>query len=529
MPRPRLSAPVVLLGAAALTAVLACGTDSGSSNDEAETPTERAGTVASALRSSAMKAKVPRDLLVAIAKVEEGLTVPAERHRLDVDNEVPAAGPLQLRRGKLDTLKRGAQLSGVTELELRTYADLALDAGALVLAELGAKTGATENDLASWSAAIAEMGGFADEPHREKYVHEVFATLARGGSFEARDGELVVLPPHDIPPSLTVDVSSKIRFLADAEYGPAEWIPTSCTQKCTEGRGNAKIEFVLVHDTEGSWTSSVATLQNDLDKSCHYIIDVDGRVAQFVTEGTTAWHAGNFSVNQRAVGIEHVGYSTKPYPEAQYVASAKLADYLTAKYSIPKDRAHIIGHDQVPNGNRIEATSPPCPDSPQECQSGDKYGGSSRHTDPGIWEWPTYMPRFGGTSKCNDVTDQWACSNDKTKAFRCENGKVDVALCEGTCDETTAATKCTLPLTAEPPSTTPTPDPAPTPATPGTSPPGTTESGGRRYTSSVAEASCSIGGVGRADPLSTSSSSAAHGVLVLGSLVLLRSRRPRRR
>ncbi len=417
---------------AALLAPLAVACSTGGS-DGGVTP-EPIGSLSSALSTSAAKANVPRDLLVAIAKVEDGLTLPAERPDIDVDNEVPAAGPLQLRRGKLDSLRRGAELAGVTELDLRMHGDLALSAGALVLAELGQKTQARTDDLASWRDAIEEMSGFADEAHREHYSHQVFATLARGGRFESRDGEIVVLPPRDLPPSLTLDVSHKIRALAQAQYAGAEWIPTSCNDKCTPGRGGFKVELIVIHDTEGGWNASVATLQNDPDKSVQYIVDVNGRVAQFVTEETTAWHAGNFNVNQRSVGIEHVGYAKKPFAEAEYAASAKLVDYLATKYSVPRNRSHIIGHDQIPNGAKIAQNAAPCSGSPKECQANTSYGGASHHTDPGVWEWPTFMARFNGEAKCNDAPAQATCSNDKTKSFHCESGKVIVETCEGTCE-----------------------------------------------------------------------------------------------
>jgi MYXO-CTERM domain-containing protein len=394
----------------------------------------KAGPLSSAFAKSAARADVPRDLLVAIAKVEDGLWMPAHREGLDIDNDVPVAGPLQLRRGKLDTLARASQLTGVAEIDLRVDADLALEAGALVLAELGKKTGATKGDVASWAKAVEEMGGFGDEAHREKYVHEVFATLARGGTFEGRDGETIVLPAHrELPPSLTIDVSFKVKTLAGAQYPGAEWFPTSCTNKCNTSRSGATVQYVLVHDTEGGWNASVATLQNDPGKSVQYIVDVDGRVGQFVSEETLAWHCGNFHYNARSIGIEHVGYSTKPYPEAEYLASAKLVEHLTTKYKIPRDRAHIIGHDQVPNGNKIAATSAPCADSPKGCQSNLSYGGASHHTDPGVWEWAVYMQRFGGTAKCNDATAIWNCSNDKKHAFRCAGGVVEVNACTGGC------------------------------------------------------------------------------------------------
>jgi uncharacterized protein (TIGR03382 family) len=386
---------------------------------------------------SAARNHVPTDLLLAIAITEGGLEMPAQRE-VDPDATIPVAGPLQLRHGKLDTLARGAALMGVSELELRKNSDLALEAGARVLAELGRSTGAND-ELATWSAAVMELSGYADEPHRREYAQRVFATLARGGTFAARDDDRVKLGPHVIPEGLlaTVDLPKTLEAipLDEVRSGPdftgAEWIPTSCTNKCTLTRSGNPVQFVLIHDTEGGWDASVATLQNDPNKSCHYIIGTDGRLGQFVHETVTAWHAGNFWYNQRSVGIEHVGYSTKPYTEKQYAKSAQLVDYLTKKHSVPKDRAHIIGHDQVPNGSRISESGPACSDSPKACESNLNYGGAGHHTDPGVWEWCTYMPRFGGACKCNDIWELWNCSYDKTKAFRCVGGKIELETCDG--------------------------------------------------------------------------------------------------
>jgi N-acetyl-anhydromuramyl-L-alanine amidase AmpD len=476
--------------------------------DVGSAATPREGSLGRALTASANEAAVPRDLLVAIAQVEGGLDVPQQRDRatLDLDAAVPAAGPLQLRRGKLDTLQRGAELAGVSEIELRANADLALRAGALVLAELGTKEGA-HGDLASWKRAIEEMSGFADAAHREHYAHQVFATLARGGTFPARDGEVVVLPAHDLPPSLTIDVSEKVRMLAVAEYPGAEWIPTSCSNgKCATTRSGNHVEYVVIHDTEGNWTASVATLQNDPGKSVQYIVGTDGHVAQFVTEETTAYHAGNLSYNERSVGIEHVGYDKQPFTEPQYAASAKLVDYLATKYAVPRDRAHIIGHDQVPNGTKIAATSPPCSDSPTQCEASDDYGGANNHRDPGIWEWATYMPRFDGQAKCDDVTDLWACSYDKTKRLRCAGGSVDVEACSGSCsssapDTPDASAGGEVCVDTPPP-------PLPTPAGDGAAP--------------AADSGCAIG---PSRPSSSSGTAAA----VLALLATLRVRAGRRR
>src|SRR5436309_3460912 len=90
----------IALGFAALAA---CGSNTGESD-----PIPRPGALAQAFTTSAETARVPRDLILAIAAVEGGLEMPRIREGLESDAEMPAAGPLMLRRGKLDTLARGA-------------------------------------------------------------------------------------------------------------------------------------------------------------------------------------------------------------------------------------------------------------------------------------------------------------------------------------------------------------------------------------------------------------------------------------
>jgi N-acetyl-anhydromuramyl-L-alanine amidase AmpD len=418
----------------AITACMAaCSSDTADASAPRVDPSSSTGSLSVSFAHAAERTGVPRDLLVAIAHVEDGLTMPAQRLDLEEDSAVPAAGPLMLRRGKLDTLGRAATLAGKTELELRKNTDSALDAGALVLAELGQKTGATASDITSWKAAVEEMSGYADEAHREEYAHRVFAALARGGALEGRDGETILLAKHDLPPALTLDISFKLHSLAVAQFPGAEWIPTSCNSKCTPGRDGNNVQYIVIHDTEGGWDASVSTLQNDPNKSVQYIVGTDGRTAQFVTEETTAWHAGNFYFNQRSIGIEHVGKSTQPYTEANYVASAKLVNHLADKYGVPRDRAHIIGHDQIPDGKILPQSAAPCSDSPRTCEGNMAYGGLGHHTDPGVWEWATYMERIKGTAKCNDVTEIVNCSSDKKSAFKCTGGKVIVDACR-TCE-----------------------------------------------------------------------------------------------
>lgn len=419
-----------------LACIAACGTD----GQGGKPPAKATGSLEQAFAESAQRAGVPRDLLVAIASVEEGFMLPRDRTgRLDVDNEVPAAGPLQLRHGRRNTLARGADLMQTTELDLRQNADRALDAAALVLAEIGRETGARADDLASWSDAVGELGGFGDENTRDRYVHAVYRALARGGTYPARDGETVTLAAHAIPASLTFEIAPLLAPQAIPQEPGMQVFPTVCGNgvKCEPRNPAIDIDMILIHDTEGNWQASVATLQNDPGKSVQYIIGVDGALGQFIDENTTGYHAGNKHYNHRSIGIEHVGFRDQPFPEVMYAVSARLVDGIANRWGIPRDREHVIGHDQVPNGSRFggDQTVPPCPDSPEECADDLRYGGANHHTDPGVWEWSTYMPRFGGRAKCNDAPGAWRCSSNTTNnlpafAFRCADGvNVEVRSC----------------------------------------------------------------------------------------------------
>lgn len=373
---------------------------------------------------------VPQALLVAIAHVEGGLGL-APTREIELDNHVPAAGPLQLRHGKLDTLALGATLMGTTEEALRRDRDLALEAGARVLAELFRRTGAVADDARTWTAALEELSGFADAFHRRDYARRVLRAYADGGALPAHGGETITIVARPFDVDIWAPGNVDVPLKGEADYAPADWFPTDCSGKCDAGRGGNTVGYIVIHDTEGGWDASVATLQNDAGKSVQYIVGEDGRVGQFVHETVTAWHAGNYWYNQRSIGIEHVGTTKGPFPEAEYAASAKLVSYLTGKYPVPKDRVHIIGHDQVPNGTKIAQSAAACSDSPKDCEASPNYGGSGRHTDPGTWEWCQYMPRFGGACKCNDIWALWNCTSDHTKAYRCTGGKVELLVCDG--------------------------------------------------------------------------------------------------
>lgn len=82
-------------------------------------------------------------------------------------------------------------------------------------------------------------------------------------------------------------------------------IPAS-TATYTAGRGGNSVRFILVH-----YTGAAGTARNNgtyfsggnRNASAHVFIDSDD-VVYSVPLDSTAWHAGNFAMNQRSIGIE---------------------------------------------------------------------------------------------------------------------------------------------------------------------------------------------------------------------------------
>lgn len=138
------------------------------------------------------------------------------------------------------------------------------------------------------------------------------------------------------------------------------------------------IRQVVVHVTEGPFWPSIRWLQSEQSHaSSHFIVSRRGRIVQLVHTSDVAWHAGNMRVNRASIGIEHEGLvsDAKGFTRAQYVASARLAAYYARRSLIPIDRAHVIGHAEVPDPFRPGGV-----------------GGSDGHTDPGpYWDWSRYL------------------------------------------------------------------------------------------------------------------------------------------
>lgn len=115
----------------------------------------------------------------------------------------------------------------------------------------------------------------------------------------------------------------------------------------TKGRQGKKVEKIVLHWIVGKLAAADITFQNKTrGTSAHYAIGGE-EVHQYVKEEDTAYHAGDWDVNTRTIGIEHEGGPNLAITEATYKTSGYLVSQIVRRYNIPLDRAHIIGHKEV--------------------------------------------------------------------------------------------------------------------------------------------------------------------------------------
>ena len=158
--------------------------------------------------------------------------------------------------------------------------------------------------------------------------------------------------------------------MATPDYSGSTWHGAYSGNYTVASRPSSNaIDKIVVHVTQGSWSSAINWFNDSrAGVSAHYTVrSSDGVIGQSVQEKDIAYHAGYWPYNQTSIGIEHEGYVSDPkwFTDAMYRSSARLSAYLCKKYGIPTDRAHIIGHNEVP---------------------------SATHTDPGgNWNWTTYI------------------------------------------------------------------------------------------------------------------------------------------
>ncbi|THA27431.1 N-acetylmuramoyl-L-alanine amidase [Streptomyces sp. RKND-216] len=352
------------------------------------------------------------DLRTALAEAGEHHHGGAEDPRGDTARPLDVAGLSQTARAgegreagrvpeRLRTLPEAAELTGIAAERLREDPAANIAGGAALLAQAQRELGLpASEDPADWFGAVAAYSGADDETTAAAFAEEVFSVLRRGARRVTDSGQPVELEPSPaLRPGRGRASGPGVR--AGAPDGPVEcpaqlsctWQPAayerwekedSSTDYGNHDRARrpavGPIDYVVVHDVEGYWNGATSLIENPDYVSWHYTLrSSDGHVAQHLRTRDVGWHAGNWYVNARSVGLEHEGFLVDPdawYTEAMYRSSARLVRYLAKKYDIPLDRQHVLGHDNVP-GTTPSAVR-------------------GMHTDPGpYWDWAHYFRLLG--------------------------------------------------------------------------------------------------------------------------------------
>ncbi|WP_394297905.1 N-acetylmuramoyl-L-alanine amidase [Streptomyces globisporus] len=161
----------------------------------------------------------------------------------------------------------------------------------------------------------------------------------------------------------------KKRVEGELDHKGAEWTAAArANWRRADRPDDYTIDRVVIHVVQGGYASALKVFKDPAHgAAAHYVVRKDGHVAQMIRELDVAFHAGNRDMNERSIGIEHEGFVDRPqdFTAAMYQGSARLTADICARYGMPVDREHIIGHVEV------EGTD---------------------HTDPGPhWDWGRYL------------------------------------------------------------------------------------------------------------------------------------------
>lgn len=359
-----------VLAALAVTALTATGTPAAATSAAHLPATAADGgrTMNRAFVKAAGKYDVPRDLLAAVGYGETHLDGHTGR-----PSQANGFGVMHLASNPANrTLEKAAAITGEPLSRLRQDTTANILGGAAVLRSYADRLGLDgdeRDDIDAWHPAVARYSGTTG-PAAARYADTVYAFLTHGFAATVHGGEQISVTARPVAPEKgTFSGSGRAPI---TPYPSALWVPADA-HNFSVGR-TATIDKVIIHVTQGSYEGSIKWFQDPkAEVSAHYVVrSSDGQITQTVRDGDTAYHAKQ--ANASALGIEHEGYIDDPswFTDTMYRASAALTGALCDKYGIPKDRAHIIGHDEAPGTD---------------------------HTDPGrYWDWNRYMGFVEGDS-----------------------------------------------------------------------------------------------------------------------------------
>jgi hypothetical protein len=299
------------------------------------------------------------------------------------------------------SLPLGAAMIGETPATVRRDVVQNIRAASAYLQALYAQyplpAGTAPGSVESWQTAIARYCGIPQPGLAAQHAYEILSRLAKGYNeygirIEPRTIDMQTVRTNAQAVYAEAGTNGGLQKRnGQPDYPPAHWAPAYPGHWYTTGY---KRDFVVIHDMEGYYLGVISYFQQaGTNASVHY--DVNGMqdspsdapagdITQQVEEQYWAWHA--VCLNRYSFGIEHEGFVSNPawWSPEMYLASGKLVKYLCDKYSIPKDRNHIIGHNEYLNSTWMDwVASNGYPSD---------FGTCNSHTDPGInWDWGFLM------------------------------------------------------------------------------------------------------------------------------------------
>lgn len=378
-----------------LLPLLACGRAPAPSSSGIQRDIERA----------ADEQNVPRPLLLALAWTQSRWSMNPGHKSID-----GGWGLFHLVDGpdaaEAHSLLRAARLTGLDPQRLRTdpFAN-ALGGAALLRAQADLVfpqyRDLREDRLGDWFEVVMLDSGLTDARLATSFAESVFHALRDGVAANDGNGAPARLEPQ------AFELAGQSPWVSQSQELSGEYCPNGACVRYVQaanyssGRSGLGLQYVVIHDMEGYYEASIQYFTNPgTQASAHYDVrSSDGQITQQVRDGDTAWHAGNWDVNQRSVGIEHEGFAHSGgqwYTEAMYKSSAALTRWLCDRFNIPKDRHHIIGHYEVPNPDHAGwfggagAHHDPC----------DSWAGSPtwHNVSACYWNWDHYMALVTGGS-----------------------------------------------------------------------------------------------------------------------------------
>jgi hypothetical protein len=167
---------------------------------------------------------------------------------------------------------------------------------------------------------------------------------------------------------------------AEADYPHVSRFNPATTVYTANRPHDYPIDSIMIHDTEETYRGTVlAFTRAGATAAVQYAVSgqnnsSDPAVTQFALDKDWTRSVNNWWFNETSIGVEHIGFALAPegyFTQQLYQRSADLVGWAVWKYQIPLDRAHILGHDNIPNSV----------DNP-----------TVQHWDPGpSWDWPYYM------------------------------------------------------------------------------------------------------------------------------------------